>query len=146
MLWILIIICVSVLLSAFILDFEDLCLGSFVLLIILCGVTAAVFSCYHYDKTVVHKKIVVLEQRNSEVLEQIEPFVEQYLKYEKDSYKELKLNANTLVTLAAYPELKGNEFVMKQIDIVLENQKQITKLKLDIARLDAYKPWLFMGE
>lgn len=111
-------------------------------LVIFCVVLAN----YSWTKTVSSKQIAVLEERNSEVLEQIEPFIEQFFKYEKDSYKEFKINSNTVIALSAYPELKGNEFVMKQINIILENQKEITDLKLAQASLDGYKIWLFMGE
>jgi hypothetical protein len=45
-----------------------------------------------------------------------------------------------------YPELKGNEFLKSQIDIVVKNQDEITKLKLNKAELNAYKLWIFMGE
>lgn len=105
-----------------------------------------VFASYNSIKSVAHKQIVVLEERNSEVLKQVEPFVEQYLKYEKTSYNELKINPDTVIALSAYPELKGNEFIMQQINILLDNQKQITELKLHQASLAGYKIWLFMGE
>lgn len=129
-----------------IIDHEIFQAISFGLGIICLASSCIVLACYSWTKTVSAKQIVVLEERNSEVLEQIEPFVEQFLKYEKDSYKELKINSNTVVALSAYPELKGNEFVMKQINIVLENQKKITDLKLAQASLNGYKIWLFMGE
>lgn len=98
-----------------------------------------VFASYNSIKNVAHKQIVVLEERNSEVLNQIELFVEQYLKYEKESYNELKINPDTVIALSAYPELKGNEFIMQQINILLNNQEQITELKLHQASLAEYK-------
>lgn len=146
MLWILTGVCVLWLIISCILDEEVGQVLSFVLgsagLIALC----ITFASYNWTKNVSAKQIAVLEERNSEVLEQIEPFVEHFLKYEKDSYNELKINSNTVIALSAYPELKGNEFIMKQINVILENQKEITKLKLDQASLNGYKIWLFMGE
>ena len=47
--------------------------------------------------------------------------------------------------LRMFPELKGNEFIKSQIDIVIYNQEKITDLKMNIAELEAYRLWLFMG-
>lgn len=109
-------------------------------------VLLVVLACYNDTKSTNTEQIVVLEERNTEILEQIEPLVNKYLDYEKESYDNFKLNPNTLVALSAYPELKGNEFVMKQISVVLENQKQITDLKLEYAKLESYRMWIFVGK
>lgn len=101
---------------------------------------------YNDTKTSADKKISVLEQRNEEVIKQIEPLVKQYLDYETSTYKELKPNADRLIALSQYPELKGNEFIQTQIQVILENQKKITELNLEKAELNSYKLWIFMGE
>lgn len=109
----------------------------------------AFFGClgaYNATKTTVDRQIAVLEQRNDEVISQIEPLVKQYFEYEVNTFKHLKLNTDTIIAIAQYPNLKGNEFVQTQIKIILENQEEITKLKLDKASLNAYKFWIFMGE
>lgn len=105
-----------------------------------------VIGCYNSTKTTADKKIAVLEERNELVIEQIEPLVDKYLNYEGNTYKDLKLNANIIVSMANYPQLKGDEFIQSQIKIIIENQKQITELKLDKAILNSYKLWIFMGE
>lgn len=114
--------------------------------VVLLVVVLIMLGSYNSTKATADKHIAVLEQRNDEVVSQIEPLVKQYLEYESSTYKELKPNADTLIALANYPELKGNEFVQTQIQIILENQKRITSLKLEKASLAAYKLWLFMGE
>ena len=101
---------------------------------------------YNSTKSTVDKQIEVLEERNELVIKQIEPLVDKYLNYENDTYKGLKLDANMIVSLANYPQLKGNEFVESQIQIILKNQEEITKLKLDKVKLNSYKLWIFMGE
>ena len=102
--------------------------------------------CYNSTKTTADRQIVVLEERNELVVKQIEPIVDKYLEYEGNTYKELKLDANIIVSMANYPQLKGDEFVQSQIKIILDNQKQITDLKLKKAKLNAYKLWIFVGE
>lgn len=117
--------------------------------LILISCLAALLVClgfYNSTKSTADKQIAVLEQRNEEVIAQIEPLVKQYLEYEASAFKDLKPSADKVIAISQYPNLKGNEFVQTQIKIILENQKKITALKLDKAGLSAYKLWLFMGE
>lgn len=102
--------------------------------------------CYNSTKSTADKQIAVLEERNELIIEQIEPLVDKYLDYEGSTYKDLKLEANVIVSMANYPQLKGDEFVQSQIKIILDNQKEITNLKLSKAKLNAYKMWIFVGE
>lgn len=146
MLWILLGIGLVVLILAILADKEDLAVGIGIFEVVLLVVVLPILYSYNSTKATANKRITVLEQRNNEVVSQIEPLVKQYLEYESSTYKELKLKADTIITLANYPELKGNEFVQTQIQVILENQKKITGLKLEKASLAAYKLWLFMGE
>ncbi|MCF0126337.1 MAG: hypothetical protein HUJ68_11415 [Clostridia bacterium] len=114
--------------------------------LILVIVLLSVLGIYNSTKATSSKKIAVLEQRNTEAIEQIEPLVEKYLDYEKTTFAGLKLDVNTVVAMSAYPELKGNEFVQSQINIIMENQREITALRLSQANLEAYRLWIFMGE
>lgn len=113
-----------------------------------CGVIAilCVLGYYNSTKATADKQIAVLEQRNDEVIAQIEPLIKQYFEYESSTFKDLKPSADKVIAISQYPNLKGNEFVQTQIMIILENQKKITDLKLDKASLNAYKLWIFMGE
>lgn len=101
---------------------------------------------YNEIKSTVDKQVLILEEKNELVLKQIEPLVEKYLNYENETLSKFKVDANNLVALSMFPELKGNEFIKSQIDIVIKNQDEITKLKLEKAKLNSYKLWLFMGE
>lgn len=103
-------------------------------------------SCYNSTKSTADKQIAVLEERNELVIKQIEPLVDKYLNYEGSTYKDLKLEANIIVSMANYPQLKGDEFIQSQIKIILDNQKEITNLQLSKAKLNAYKMWIFVGE
>ena len=125
---------------------KDFCIGGLGFAIIFFIAWLIVIGCYNSTKTTADKKIAVLEERNELVIEQIEPLVDKYLNYEGNTYKDLKLNANIIVSMANYPQLKGDEFIQSQIKIIIENQKQITELKLDKAILNSYKLWIFMGE
>ena len=118
------------------------------------GIIGAIFAivllitlgCYNSTKSTADSQIKVYEEQNDIIMAQIEPLVERYLNYEKETYSTLKVDSNTLVAMSMYPELKGDEFVQSQIKIIMENQKNITHLKLSKAKLNAYKMWIFMGE
>ena len=67
-----------------------------------------------------------------------------YLTYESETLKEI--SSENVIALFKYPELKGNEMLKSQIDIIINNQDEITKLKLSKAELNQFKLWIFMGE
>lgn len=107
-------------------------------------VTAVVAGLYNYDKSTIDSRLPVIEEQNTIVLSQIEPLVQQALEYESNTYKDFKLDANKLIAFTQlYPDLKANDFLNKQIDIILANQQEIKQLKLDKASLNAYHFWLW---
>lgn len=153
MIYIVLIIClILIILGAILLNNTDYELGG-AASVIVGGIVGGIFLialfisliCYNVTKFTADSQIKVYEEQNEIVLSQIEPLVEKYLNYEKDTYSSLKVDSNTLVAMSMYPELKGDEFVQSQIKIIMDNQSKITQLKLDKAKLNVYKFWLFMG-
>ena len=125
--------------------YEDVitCLGASIIVVFL-FVTAIVVGFYNYDKTTINSRLVVLEEQNQVVLSQIEPLVQQALEYESNTYKDFKLDAAKIIAFTQlYPDLKANNFLNKQIDIILANQEEIKQLKLSKATLNAYHFWLW---
>lgn len=56
-------------------------------------------------------QINLLNQKNTEVEEQISVVIDKYLEYEKNTYSSLKFDSKVLFVTTAYPELKGNELI-----------------------------------
>ena len=99
---------------------------------------------YNYRASTIDIRLAVLEEQNTTVLTQVEPLVQQALNHESSTYKDLKLDVNKLIIFAQmYPNLKANDFLRMQIDIILFNQAEIKQLKLDKASLNAYHFWLW---
>lgn len=99
---------------------------------------------YNNIKSTASSKLEVLNEQNEVVLKQIEPLVQQALDYENNTYKELKLTPENIIAFGnMYPQLQANSFIQSQINIIVENQKEIKDLKLRIASLNAYRLWLF---
>ena len=99
---------------------------------------------YNSIKSTANTQLEVLNSQNEIVLSQIEPLVQQALNYESNTYKEFKMTPENIVAFSnMYPQLQANTFIQSQINIIVENQKEIKDLKLRIASLNAYHLWLF---
>lgn len=99
---------------------------------------------YNSIKSTANAQMEVLNSQNEIVLAQIEPLVQQALNYESNTYKNLKLTPENVIAFGnMYPQLQANSFIQSQINIIVENQKEIKDLKLEIASLNAYRLWLF---
>ena len=99
---------------------------------------------YNSIKSTANAQLEVLNSQNEIVLSQIEPLVQQALNYESNTYKEFKMTPENIVAFSnMYPQLQANTFIQSQINIIVENQKEIKDLKLRIASLNAYHLWLF---
>ena len=144
MLWILLGICALTVGIGVCNDADALTVTGTIFLFSCILVTVVTLYCYNDTKSTVKAKIAVLEQRNEEVLSQVEPVVNKYLEYESSTLAEFKPDASKVIALSMYPELKGNEMLQEQLKIIKENQRDITELKLEDAGLKAYKIWLFM--
>ena len=113
---------------------------SIVILLVIIGVGAK----YNFVKSTATAQLEVLNSQNEIVLAQIEPLVQQAMNYESNTYKEFKLTPENIVAFGnMYPQLQANAFIQSQINIIVENQKEIKDLKLRIASLNAYRLWLF---
>lgn len=125
---------------------KEVGLGFYGVSAVFLAITLIVLACYNETKSSCDKKIAVLEEKNELVLKQVEPIINRYLLYESETIEKVKVSGENIIALSMYPELKGNEFLKSQIDIVVKNQDEITKLKLNKAELNLYKLWIFMGE
>ena len=107
-------------------------------------VTIGVGVQYNSIKSTANARLEVLNSQNEVVLAQIEPLVQQALSYESNAYKEFKMTPENIVAFSnMYPQLQANAFIQSQINIIVENQKEIKDLKLEVASLNAYRLWLF---
>ena len=112
--------------------------------IVIFFVIIAVGAKYNSVKSTANAQLEVLNAQNEIVLTQIEPLVQQALNYESNTYKEFKMTPENIVAFSnMYPQLQANSFIQSQINIIVENQKEIKDLKLRIASLNAYRLWLF---
>ena len=114
------------------------------LLVVTLVITIVAGVTYNSIKSTANTQLEVLTSQNEIVLAQIEPLIQQAMNYESNTYKEFKLTPENIVAFGnMYPQLQANSFIQSQINIIVENQKEIKDLKLKIASLNAYRLWLW---
>ena len=114
-------------------------IGSISIIAILCC-----WGVYSYRAETINSQLEVLESQNAIILSQIEPVIQKALDFESNTYKELKVNPENIITISQiYPDLKDNSFIQTQLSVILTNQQQITQLKLNKATLNAFHFWIW---
>lgn len=122
--------------------------GTFVLGTFIGGISIIAILCcwgvYSYRTETINSQLEVLESQNAIILSQIEPVIQKALDFESNTYKELKVNPENIITISQiYPDLKDNSFIQTQLSVILTNQQQITQLKLNKATLNAFHFWIW---
>lgn len=94
---------------------------------------------------VIDKKIEMYQEENTNIENNIDVLVKNYMEHEKSTLKEFKAESSiTLVNL--YPELKSNELVQQQLNIYVENNNKIKELKEHKLDYQISKWWLYFGK
>jgi hypothetical protein len=118
-------------------------LGTFIGVISIVAILGC-WGVYSYRTETINSQLEVLESQNAIILSQIEPVIQKALDFESNTYKELKVNPENIITLSQiYPDLKDNSFIQTQLSVILTNQQQITQLKLNKATLNAFHFWIW---
>ncbi len=92
----------------------------------------------------VDEKIAMYEEENAKIELQIAETVKQYQAYENEIFMEVSPDDSVMV-VAAYPELKSDELVQQQIQIYFANNEKIKELKEDKIDLEVKKWLLYFG-
>lgn len=90
-------------------------------------------------------KIQMYNDENTHIEEQLDALVNQYMKYESDTYREFK-NQDSVTLVSLYPDLKSDELVKKQCDTYVENNNKIKALKESKINLSTQKWMLYFGK
>lgn len=97
------------------------------------------------------RKIEMYQEENNNIQKSISTIVENYKKYEQNTYTEsLKnidiKNTNLIVLTQLYPDLKSNEMTNTQIQIYQDNNNKIKELKAQKLDKEISKWWLYFGK
>lgn len=94
----------------------------------------------------IDKKITMYEEENYKIEEKVKNTVRVYMEYEKDTYNDLFEDCDLTTLLVAYPELNSNQLVKSEINLYIENNNKIKKLKEDKINRSIYRFWLYFGK
>lgn len=119
-----------------------LVLSSFVVVGLLVTVLVGIHN-INTDKRI-DAKIQLYTEENARIELMVTDAVETYLEHEYNIYDSLQ-GENIQTLLVAYPEINSNELVQKQIEIFVENNNQIKKLREKKADLISWKFLVYFG-
>lgn len=111
-----------------------------------------IFNCIDISKLkIADRKIEMYQEENNNIQKSISTIVENYKKYEQNTYTEsLKnidiKNTNLIVLTQLYPDLKSNEMTNTQIQIYQDNNNKIKELKAQKLDKEISKWWLYFGK
>lgn len=95
---------------------------------------------------VIDEKIALYEEENAEIESEITAIAENYMNYEQETFKKFKPEAtDVMVLINAYPELKSDTIIAKQIDLYTSNQSEIKRLKTSRLDYRVLAWWLYFG-
>lgn len=109
-------------------------------------------NCFNISQLqIADRKIEMYQEENNNIQKSISTIVENYKKYEQNTYSEsLKNidinNTNVVVLTQLYPDLKSNEMTNTQIQIYQDNNNKIKQLKEEKLDKEISKWWLYFGK
>lgn len=121
-------------------------------MVVIGGLFGILLGCFVIDNLdtvasgkVINQKISMYQTENSNIEQQVDTLVKQYMKHEDDTFEKVdKKETMTLVSL--YPELKSDSLVKEQIKVYNKNNTQIKKLKEKKIDVSVSKWWLYFGK
>lgn len=92
---------------------------------------------------IIDKKISMYQIENRNIEEQVTEVVNEYKDYEQETIKNVGQMSSILIKV---PELKSNELVSKQIQVYMDNNNKIKKLKEEKIDIKISEWWLYFGK
>lgn len=89
----------------------------------------------------IDEKIAMYEEENAKIEAQMDILVEKYMKYEQETFSDLKTEESAITLVTLFPELKSDELVQTQINVYTSNNTQIKNLKEEKINMQT-KRWI----
>lgn len=108
------------------------------------AIAALIVGITYSHHRIIDQRIEMYETENLQIEERISTAVDSYMTYESDTFDKYD-HDDALGMVTLFPELKSDSLISKQIEVYMENNKQIKLLKEEKLsyRIDAW--WLFFG-
>lgn len=89
-------------------------------------------------ENILDDKIAMYQEENTAIEQDIDKIVKEYLAHEHDTFDDLKTEESSITLVTLFPELKSDTLVKQQLEIYVNNNAKIKRLKeekLDIATI-----------
>lgn len=90
------------------------------------------------------ERIELVEAKNTDIENEIQIAVREYMEHEHKTYEDLSPN-NAIAVATAYPELSSNELIKEQISTYKSNRDEILQLKQHTIDRKIKAWWLWFG-
>lgn len=90
------------------------------------------------------ERIELVEAKNTDIENEIQIAVREYMEHEHKTYEDLSPN-NAIAVATAYPELSSNELIKEQISTYKSNRDEILQLKQKTIDRKIKAWWLWFG-
>lgn len=116
-----------------------------VFVVMMCIILSAICGGVIIHGRTIQSKIDMYTEQNEEIEQDVNVLVENYMKYESDTYGLLK-GESSISLVSLYPELKSDSLVEEQISLYMENNRDIKRLKEKKINISTWKWWLYFGK
>lgn len=132
-------------------EFVDTPVGSFLSFIfsvslVICIIVGICMMDDIAEGKVIDEKIAVYEQENEKIETAIDVLVKEYMTQEEKIMIKTANKESLIILVQLYPDLKSNDLVKKQMDIYVNNNKKIKKLKTKKLNISKTKWCLYLGK
>lgn len=89
-------------------------------------------------ESTIDSKIEMYQEENTNIEQDIDKIVKEYLEHEHDTFADLKTEESSITLVTLFPELKSDTLVQQQLEIYVDNNAKIKSLKeekIDIAKI-----------
>ena len=89
-------------------------------------------------ESTIDSKIEMYQEENTNIEQDIDKIVKEYLEHEHDTFANLKTEESSITLVTLFPELKSDTLVQQQLEIYVYNNAKIKSLKeekIDIAKI-----------
>lgn len=97
-------------------------------------------------ESIIDSKIEMYQEENTNIEQDIDRIVKEYLEHEHDTFTDLKTEESLITLVTLFPELNSDTLVQQQIKIYVENNAKIKSLKEEKIDIGKIKWILYFGK
>ena len=104
-----------------------------ILIIVICCLSTKVAT-----ESTIDNKIEMYQEENENIEQDIDKIVKEYLEHEHDTFADVKTEESSITLVTLFPDLKSDTLVQQQLEIYVDNNAKVKRLKekkIDIAKI-----------